>query len=199
MGECTYFFKAQFKNKTAAKEALPKIRDFLTETKKAYNFWQNNRFSDEAIPYQKFWKEFTKQFPTTTLYLKTLDLNRKEHLISTGRTYNGLAGKLDFSQYDDDIKRLAIYDETVICYEATDVWHLSDWNIHKFFKETFGATRVVVANDDSGVGCLENLNLYEYEDIVKALVKRAKEKDDDTNLLALLKGIHSELDILLDS
>ena len=56
MGECNYFFKAQFQTPAAAKKALPKIQKFLLETLEAHDFGQANR--GDNMTTEAFWMAF---------------------------------------------------------------------------------------------------------------------------------------------
>ena len=184
MGECTYYFKAQFKTAAQAKKAYPKIQKFLKEAKKAYDFWQSNR--DKAQ--DQFWVPFQIKFPTVCTYLK-IAYAKDESVLDNN---NGLSGKLDFGQQEECIENMAIFD-SVIGYEAYDVWHFMDWSgLIPFFKQQFGATKVVVANEEDGTGSLDSLQLYEYQEIVEALVKREALAGPS------LRGIHPDLDEMLD-
>lgn len=184
MGECTYYFKAQFKSATAAKKAFPKIQAFLEESRAAYRFWQNNR--GDKTSDKDFWEVFSN-YKTVCKYLTCTPVT------PGGGRNNELSGKLDFGQEDGDL----VIDGAVIGY-ANIVWHFSEWSyLAEFLKEHFGATRVVVASEEDGCGSLENLSLYDYEAIVTDLVATAKKNRVLYNCLRET-GIHIDLALLLD-
>ena len=180
MGECTYFFKAQFKTPAQAKKALPKIKAFIEEIREAYKFWHKYRG-------KLFWKEFGTKFPLANAYLISLDAEA--------------SGKLDFGQ--DEFNE-PVLNGSIIEYEAYNVWHLADWGgLINFFKENYGAVKVVVANEEDGTGSLDSLNLYEYQEIVEAILKKTKKKSKAGDIWPqwakeFLKDIHPDLDFLLN-
>jgi hypothetical protein len=192
MGECTYYLKAQFKTPAEAKKVLPKIQEFLREAQKAYDFWQKNRgeesvFADNA----GFWTTMQEGFPTVYKYLEELGKTGK------GRS-NELSGIMDFGQHMEDIEGI-LQSGNEICYSACDVWHFSDWSyLAAFIKTHFKAVKVVIASEEDGCGSLDSLNLYEYEEIVTALVKHVNSLRDGGMLAARIKKIHPDLKALLE-
>jgi hypothetical protein len=186
MGECTYYLKAQFKNKSAATKARPKIKKFLKEAIKAYDYWQKHRGGDTSNT--TFWRAFKTKFPTIYEYLKSAGL-------ADGGKGNELSGTLDFGQCEDDIDNICLMD-SAIGYVATNVWHFSDWsNLAAFITSKFGAVKTVWSSDEDGCGSLEGLQLYDYEGIVEVLLKKAE--TDDVLVLGI-KGIHPDLDVFLN-
>lgn len=185
MGECTYYLKAQFKNKTATTKALPKIKKFLKEAIKAYDYWQSHRGGDTSNT--TFWRAFKTKFPIIYEYLKSAAL-------ANGGKGNELSGTLDFGQSEEDIDNICL-GSTTIGYAATNVWHFSDWsNLAAFITSEFGAVKTVWASEEDGCGSLKGLQLYDYEGIVKSLVDNSRL---DEVLLLGLRGVHPDLDSLL--
>jgi hypothetical protein len=187
MGECAYYFKAQFKDDKTAKLTKPLMQQFLLEAQKAYSFWQGHRGDTDA---KKFWREFSKDFPMTTAYAKEAKLY--------GKPQEKLSGHLDFGQDENDVQYLNL-SGSELGYCATNVWHFADWSdLANFIKTYFKAIKVVVASEEDGCGSLESLNLYEYEEIVKALVKHVNSLRDGGMLAARIKKIHPDLKALLE-
>ena len=191
MGECTYYFKAQFKSDTAAKKALPKIQKFLLENLKAQDFWQANR--GESPTQEVFWEQFKEKFPITTAYLKSFNM-------LDGEKNNGLAGRLDLCSYPENVEYIQL-DGSVIGYTANDVWHFADWSpLAEFLKTQFGAIKVAISSEENGCGSLDSLQLFDYRGIVECLVKRAKSeaKKGKTELFNAITGTHTDLNYLLN-
>lgn len=179
MGQCGYSFKIGFVNTTAARKALPKIRAFLKQDIKAYTFWQDERDNSDAA----FWSRFELEFPLITEYLKA------KYPSDWGSTNgNTLSGKLDFGQEEE------LYlnqDGSEINYYANDVSHLNDWGpMVDFLKEKYLAVKGVWGSEESGISSPENLNLFDWEGIVRKILKCKP-------LLPQMMGMHEELDELI--
>ena len=193
MGDCTYYFKAQFKTPAQAKKALPKITAFINEIREAYNFWHQYPSVNEKL----FWNQFGRDFPLTNIYLVSLGAEASQAL----NCHSDLSGKLDFGQ---DEYNEPVINGNIIEYEAYNVWHFSNWGgLIPFFKEKFGAVKVVVASEEDGCGNLESLQLYEYQEIVEAILKKAKKKSKAGYIWPkwvkeFLKDLHPDLDFLLN-
>lgn len=115
MGEAVYKLKAKFKTPEAAKAANVLLTAFLTETEKAFWFWQDNR--DSAMEHKAFWTAFKADYPNTYAFLKSFgkaDANLGE-----------LAGQMSLVGQEDDVKNLKLKGDT-ITYES-EVWHMATW------------------------------------------------------------------------
>ena len=183
MGECTYFIKAKFKSAPVASKALPKIRKFLKEVLKAEDL-QGCLYVPSSTKKKALWKEMKEKFPVAAEYLETTCQDPED---SISRVWIG--------SLDEILQNLQLNGD-VISYAAY-IGHFSDWSfLAAFLKNKFGATRVVIAKEDDGTGSLEDLDLYEYQDIVERIVQIAK---ISLPLRDLLKGIHYELDEMLNN
>ena len=79
----------------------------------------------------------------------------------------------------------------MIQYVGVDVWHFTDWSHWStFIKNKLNALKVVCCNEEQGVGSLDGLTLYEWEDIVKDILNHP-------GVLPTLLGINEELDDLI--
>jgi hypothetical protein len=182
MGECAYAFKLGFDSEAQAKKALPKVKRFIKQAEQAYNFWQKNR--DRAC---SFWSAFEQAFPLITEYVKEVKDHEKKEI--WGEDYhNGLSGHLDFGQ-DGKVK---VIDNTIYYY-ADPVWHFMDWDdMVNFLQKKTKAIRAVWGSDEGTGTSYDSLNLYEYQEIVEAILTKAT-----PDILLSLKGVHPHLDDLI--
>jgi hypothetical protein len=166
MGSCAYFLKAKFKNATAAKKACAKFNKFLAEAAEAYNYYPGDK---------SLISELEKKFPNVTEYLECTDEQWRE-----GHIY------LDFGQND-----CAHVVDDEVWYGDGDVGHLNTWTpLTTWIQEKYGAVKAVWDNEDNGCGSLEGLQLFDYEHIVKDILKQK-------HLLPLLLNINKELDVMI--
>jgi hypothetical protein len=102
----------------------------------------------------------------------------------------GLTGFTDFGE--TDFGNSPVYQSgSELAWDAV-VWHMSDWGpLCDFIQKKFGATKVVWDTEEGGCGSLENLNLYDWEDIVRTILKKKK-------ILPLLLHVHNDLDIFIE-
>ena len=176
MGECCYYLKAGFPTEAKAEEAGKELNKFFAEAKKAYNFWQKSRDGN----HETFWSSFENKYPLITEYLKDADL--------WGKDINDLSGHMDFGQEGD-----VIIEGNTVGWSSGDVWHMSDWNlVCDFIKKKYGATKIIWDTEENGCDCLNNLNLYDWEQIVRDILKQKK-------LLPLLLHVNDDLTILVDA
>jgi hypothetical protein len=188
MGECAYYFKAEFPTKKEALAASKKLNKFFLQARHAYDYWQNplallkdQRFPIAQLDNKLFWNTFQERYPLVTEYVK--------HEQLFGRDPGVLSRKLDFGQTSDN-ETILIGDTVGWC--DSSVGHMSDWSpLCAFVKEVYGAVRAVYGNEEDGCASLESLNLYEWEDIVKAILKQKK-------VLPLLLHVNNDLDELIE-
>ena len=179
MGECAYFLKAEFQSEARAEEVSKELNKFFAEAKDAYNFWQKGRDGNE----ETFYKTFEKEYPLTTEYLKDADLWGKK-----GKNVHALSGKIDFGQEGDE----TLVQGTTVGWGSDGVWHFSNWTpVCNFIKKKYGAIKVVWSNEENGCSGLDALNLYDWEQIVRDILKNKE-------LHPLLLRTNDELDELLD-
>lgn len=172
MGECAYFLKAAFPTEAAAKKAEPELNALFLEAQDAYWLWQDSPLKGEA-----FWNEYAAKFPRMMEYAQIIGAKNRDDL---GR-------KCDFGFDSNEVGR----NGNVISWWA-EVGHMSEWTpLAEFIKKKYGAFRVVWDTEENGIGSLESLQLYEYEDIVTDILKHEE-------LYPLLIGINKELDMLLE-
>jgi hypothetical protein len=186
MGSCNFYLKAEFPNETAAIKVEPLLNTFFAEAFEAYEYyctsWDDAARQDlKSSPcHKKFWPEFSKRFPIVMEYVKTLPEYK----------HNSVPGNLTLSFGEEDGKILRQYN--TLCWLGKDTWRMADWSgLAKFIKTKHGATRVVYGSEDTGIASLESLNLYDWESIVRNILKQK-------NLLPLLLHIHEDLDTLLE-
>jgi hypothetical protein len=171
MSECYYFLKAQFLNQKTAKTVEKQLNAFFWEAQKAYWFWQ-----DSPLEEQNFWKEYAKQFPRMMEYAQIIGAKNR----------SDLSRKCDFGSEEELIR------ENNIIGRSAEIGGMSDWSpLANFIKKKYGAVRVVWSNEENGIGSLDSLKLYDYEEIVSDILKHKE-------LLPLLIGINEELTILLE-
>jgi hypothetical protein len=179
MGECAYYLKAQFPTAKKAKKAGEELDTFFSQASEAYDFYQKAR---EGNP-DEFWKTFESQYPLVFDYVKTLDGYGKDNIQSV------LAGNLDFGQ---DENNETLVDGDTIAWGDSNVWHMANWSaLCMYLQNHFGAVKAVWDTEENGCGSLDSLQLYEYEDIVRSLMKHEE-------LFPLLLRVHDDLDKLLD-
>ena len=178
MGECAYYFKAQFPTPKAAKAARPKALKLLHQMADAYNYYQGVN-SDNKLGNVE---EFKEKFPLVWEYL-TIGFPDE-----TFEKVSHFSGKLDFGQSKEDIQ-LEDYDG-VLCYSQNDIWHFATWvGLVVYFEEKLGAIKAVWDNEEGGVGSLDLLQLYNWEEIVSDILKKAD--------LHTLLGVNNDLDSMI--
>jgi hypothetical protein len=180
MGECAYYFKAEFLDEKTAKVAQTKLQSFIKQSRKAYEFYQKARDGDS----KEFWQKFKSQYPLIFNYVKTLP----EYIKGERSISKVLSGTLDFGQDGNDV----YIKGATIAYADGMVWHFADWGpLCDYIQKHFGAIKVVCDTEENGIGSLDSLQLYDYEGIVQNLMKHEE-------LFPLLVGVHDELDAMLD-
>jgi hypothetical protein len=179
MGECAYYFKAQFPTPKAAKEARPKALKLLRQMVDAYDYYQGVNSENKSGTI----KEFKTKFPLVWEYL-TIGFPDE-----TFEKVTHLSGKLDFCNNKEDIQ-LDDYDG-VLSYQQSDIWHFTTWaGLVVYFEEKLGAVKAVWDNEENGVGSLDLLHLYDWEEIVSDILEKAD--------LHTLLGVNSELDTMIE-
>lgn len=139
MGEATYYLKAQWKNRQAAHAALPKVKTFIEEVGKAYNFWQANR--DSHMRDDAFRADFQGQFPQAYDFLKFQKL-------ADGDKLNDLAGNISFGDEDQINEENPQVDGTCIKYREL-TWHFANWGpFCEYLKLKFGAEKAGYVSDE---------------------------------------------------
>jgi hypothetical protein len=195
MGECAYYLKAEFLTEKDAKAVEKKLDDFFAEARDAYEFWQSNRgLGDTSVVNtdgkavakktvkmtdELFFQQYAKKFPLMMEYVTANGFKTRE----------ALSSHVDFGQ---DENNEVVRVDNVIGWGNASVWHFADWQpLADFIKKKFGALKVVWDTEENGCGSLDSLQLYEYEEIVKSLLKH-------TELFPLLLRVHDDLDVMLD-
>jgi len=180
MGECAYFCKLQYDSDNSAKKAAKYFKRLLKEAHEVHELYQSHRTSEEhSVDNQFFWKEVDENYPTVTAYLQSAGLYRK--------TVNDLSGSLDLG-CDQDEDPCA--NGSVVEYYAQNVWHLSNWTLLiNFLKSSTKAIKAVWSTEENGDN-LESLQLYQWQDIVKTVLRQKQ-------VLPLLMGLDTELDELI--
>jgi hypothetical protein len=196
MGECAYYLKAEFLTEKDAKAVEKKLDDFFAEARDAYEFWQSNRgLGDTSVVNtdgkavakktvkmtdELFFKQYAEKFPTMMEYVTANGFKTRE----------ALSSHVDFGQ---DENNEVLREGNVLCWGDASVWHFADWSLlTEFIKTKFGAVKVVYDTEENGCGSLDSLMLYDYEAIVKSLLKHEE-------LFPLLLRVHDDLDVMLDT
>ena len=183
MGECAYYIKAAFKTEVEAKEAFKRLNAFLKESVKAYSFWQDGRSKKGPT----FWKAFETNFPLISGYIK-------KYVTENGKTVwggdpNDLSGSMDFGEEDP----VAGMSGNIVGYGDSNVWHMADWQpFANYITGELGAVKVVWDTEENGCGSIDCLSLYDWEEIVKDVLKQRQ-------LLPCLLGVNKDLDELISS
>jgi hypothetical protein len=164
MGECSYFFKMQFRNGAEAEKALKPVGNFMRQMMAAHDHLASE-------------KGFEKMFPLVADYLKyigTENLDGRDGTVSVGS--------------DDSV----LYrDEDTLSYAGYNTWHMEDWTpLMGYLEHRFRPIKTSYANEEDGCASLDSLNLYDWEGIVRSLLKRKA-------LLLQLLHVHKDLDELL--
>jgi len=182
MGECAYYIKALFRDEKEAKKAAVRFNKLLKESTGAYDFYQKNP--------PNFWDEFKCKFPESTIYVKKYVLKchtdqEASHLLKN--PHDKLSGNLDFGQSDLEAGQF----NNILVYGDSNVWHMASWdNLATYLVIELGAIKAVWNTEENGCGSIDSLNLYEWEEIVKDILKKKQ-------ILPLLMGINKELDELI--
>jgi len=168
MGECNYFFKMQFRNSREAKKALKPVGDFLKQMREVHDSVNNE-----------------KKFPLVEDYFKYIGHDETKGSAPFLFRRNGTVS------IGNEDSPLYIHEDT-LCYAGYDTWHLEDWTpLMNYLKDKFHPIRTAYSSEEDGVSSLDAMNLYNWEGIVRSLLKR---KD----LLPLLLRAHKDLDELLN-
>lgn len=177
MGECAYYFKAAcLKDVQEVKEYLD---EFFKEAREFYPLIDDSKSID--------WDECATRFPKLTEYLKEIDLfGKKDH--------NAFAGQVDFGQ-DENNETLVKEDLLwqTVCWGDGNVWHFANWQpLCDFVQKKFPQVmRAIWGSEDDGIGCLESLKFFDWEEIVFSILKNKE-------ALPLFIGSHKDLDRLID-
>lgn len=181
MGSCAYYLKAEFPTVASAKKAQKKLQTFFKEAATIYNYWQKGRFEKKDFALS----EIEKMSPMVHSYILSLNIPPPWDSVSM----NNLSGQFDFGQ-DNDYN--TVLTGTVINYFHPDIGHLTTWTpLCEFIKKEFGACKVVWGNEENGCGSLESLQLYDWEGIVKDILKNKE-------ILPLLLNVNPDLTTLLE-
>ena len=152
------------------------LNQFFLEAKYAYDFWQKGREGTREV----FYMAFEKKFPLMTEYVKSTGL--------WGGDINALSGNMDFGQEGDE----TLVEGTTVGWGSDGVWHGSNWTfVCNFIKAKYGAIKIVWDTEENGCGGIDSLQLYDWEQIVRDILKNKE-------LHPLLIHTNSELDELLD-
>jgi hypothetical protein len=171
MGECAYFFKAQFPTAKIANKIAVQLNEFFSQASAAYWLWQDYKG-------ENFMAELKKKFPLVAEYGEV----------------NGFKKLDDFSRHldlkNEEDNEVRIEGDTVGWVE--EVGHMSDWTpLCKFVQKKYGAIKCVWDTEENGCGSLDSLQLYEYQAIVDSLLKHPE-------LFPVLLRVHDDLDKMLD-
>jgi hypothetical protein len=176
--ECAYYMKMSFPTVKKAQIAERGLTKLFAENREAYDSWQNNCGNLN----KDFWDAYQTRFPLTSEYIKFI-----------GDCWGNddgqvLSGKLDFGIEESQLSRM----DNQIGYAAGNVWHMADWgSLCKFIQNKYGASKIVWDTEENGIGSLDSLQLYNWEEIVRALLKNKK-------MLPTLIGLHEDLDALIE-
>ena len=186
MGECSYFFKMQFKNKREAKKALKPIGDFLRQMREVHDSPSLAPDSVERLHGERdqaIRRNYEKDFPLVADYLEYVGTNMAGGWKGDRTAWSVSVG--------GDGSPLYLTDEDTIGYAGYDTWHLEDWTpLMGYLGYRFGPIRTGYASEENGCAGLDSLNLYDWEGIVRSLLKRKA-------LLPALLRAHKDLDELL--
>lgn len=133
MGEATYYFVANFDSRENAKSGMNKIKQYLTDQKKAYDYWQNHRTKG-------IYDKLLKLHP---LALSFLDKNSMD---PDDEASNNLAGLLiDTHEPFSECLKL---DGNFVLY-SQEVWHFDDWtHLLRFAKSLKGCLNAKYESDE---------------------------------------------------
>lgn len=190
MGECAYYLKAEFPTAKIATKMAEKLDTFFSEAREAYNFYQDSIrhevIEGKAVPIKKkpnFLETLETKYPLVADYAKTLPGYRKD------KPHTVLSGKLDFGQ---DENNETLVQGNVVCWGDASVWHMADWSfLCSYIQTHFNAVKVVYGTEEDGVGSLDSLQLYDWETIVKDILKHKE-------LHPMLLGVNDDLNKILD-
>lgn len=176
MGSCAYFLKAAFKDEKEAREMSVKLNEFFTEATEAYEFYAAGSGKWSAMR-----KEYAKRFPLMTEYLK--DAGEWEDI-------HGYLSNIDFGQTENN--EVEVFGN-VLGWQDYEVGHMVSWGpLCSFLKKKYNAIKVVCDTEENGCASLDSLNVYEWEEIVEAVLKCK-------TALPLLMNLHEDLDILISN
>jgi hypothetical protein len=173
MGQCTYYFKMKFPSKAKAKKAAIGVAAFLQQAADAIGV------AAFHMGQRHFWKEFETHFPLIAEYLKEQGVWGNK---------NELSRKFDFGQNPKESFKI---EDDVLSYTGIEVGHMMNWTAGlTFLLKKYGAVKFVWSSEEDGCGSLDGLNLYEWEEIVKAVLTCK-------SALPALLGLHPDLDSLI--
>ena len=181
MGSCNYYFKADFGTEEAAAKVVPELKQFLRQ---AATFSMDNVIYSGISP----------QGNPPNIAKKKMEIIRNKYpLMAEYIDFIGGFSKLDhnqdFGQDDDEIESLN-NTNSVIAYVGIEVGHTTSWSdLCEFIKHKWHAVKAVWGSEEEGCN-LDSLNLWEWEEIVQALLKQP--------ILHTLMGTHNDLDVLIE-
>ena len=177
MGSCAYRIRAKWPKKLCTPTLKKKVTDLFKENAGAYDYWQAHRESDDLKTRKEFWAELEKKFPVSAEFCKVTGL--------FGGPTEKLSGSFDLGQ-EENVGDL--FGKTcTMDYDAGNVWHFSDWRPLAKYLKSLGATKVIWDSEEEQ---MELFSLYQYDEIVKAILEQAD--------LPTLMGIHPDLDELIE-
>ncbi len=161
MGECNYYLKAQFGTEEEAVTALKGLIKLVKAIERA-----SPRILGRA---GRFLKEFFTISKMASIWI-------------------------DPDEHEDYLPDCNLGDEPYVAgnvlYYMACVSHITSWGrLCNYMEKKFNAIKVVCATEEDGYN-MDSLHLYEWEEIVKALLKK---KD----ILPLLLNAHNDLDALI--
>lgn len=138
MGDCMYYMKAVFPTYEALERALPEIKKYIKENRKAGEYWHANRDKKGVV------EEMRKKFPLVMKYAKPDPLNLEKTTGIPGPEHNALSGMLIDGEAWDETTHGKVYTG------ATLSWHMASWDHHmQFFKEIGAKTAVWASEEDT--------------------------------------------------
>lgn len=125
MGEATYYFMAKFDNRENAKNGMNKIKQYLTDQKKAYDYWRSHRSKGTT-------EVLLKKYPLAMSF----NINSEKLVEYEDARANNLAGSL-INTTDSFSKCLKIDGKNVLYTQ--EVWEYDNWeHLIKFAKSLKG-------------------------------------------------------------
>ena len=182
MSESAHYLKVLFPSEAAAKKAEPKLDRFFQQSVDAFNFWQKSYYGNPlvaaATSSDTFWTRFKRKFPLVWKYVESLNI----------KDPNDLSGLFDFGQ---DENNEVLRQGDTLCWADCNVGSQTTWvHLCEFLVKKYGGIKAV-CNDDGTSTSLNDLYLFDYEQIVKDILGHKE-------LYPLLIGINKELDSILD-
>lgn len=133
MGEATYYFVAKFDNKENAKHGMDKIKQYLEEQKKAYDYLETHESKD-------VYTEILKLYPLALSFLDKKKIENEDDKSDSLARFL-IDTQEPFSECLDVDKNLVIYHQ--------EVWHLDNWDhLVRFAKSLKGCLKATYKSDE---------------------------------------------------